>query len=108
MPVIHDFNAISGWRELVEQNRWKISSAFWNPEKRYRKAITDCCQSILQNNSETLPLTIPYLLVSSVVLGKAATAGARGKNSAVISARRYATKSPDLFFFQRCTTFDQH
>ena len=99
----HDM-PISDWRELLEYSRRPFLSALWHPGKRYRKAVIDCCQSIIQNQAENAPLTIPYLLLLSVVMKKAPADGALGRNYAVIATRRLATTHPELVLLSKMHT----
>jgi len=115
-PGQHDYHVVyrdydgqdqplSVWCELLVHQRRPISTAFWNPDKRYRKAIIDCCQSIVQDKVENAPLTIPYLLLLNVVMSRFPSAGARSRNYAVIATRRLASTPPELVLLSEMHAF---
>ena len=61
------------WREITDMKPERgIASFLWNPDKRFAKTIYDLTNDLIAEsnsrgaNSETLTLTIPYLLLGSI------------------------------------------
>jgi hypothetical protein len=76
---LHGPSGPSPWQEEPLSSERTVTGAFWNPEKRNRKALSDVVRSLARQTSQIdraqlwqLEFTIPYLAVLSYLSSSAA------------------------------------
>jgi hypothetical protein len=67
-------SSLAAWREILPSDKRTLDKALWNPEKRYRKALSDMIDLLIQlrkaDPQQSLASTIPYLTILNYVISQ--------------------------------------
>lgn len=89
---------VTPWREIRAPARRSLLSALWNPEKRYRKGVIDCCQSCVPSRGRngTVRTSVPYLALLNVVMAEPRVHGAHARAFVVVATKSFAASPADV------------
>lgn len=89
---------LMSWTEIDEHVQRSPLNALWNPGKRYRKAVIDCCQLCLpyRNRLEAIRTSVPYLALLNVVMAQPRYDGAGLRRFAIIGTKRFGGFAPEV------------